>query len=90
MRGVRVCKAGLAASVVNLPHMGKLPEGYWVLIGRGLPEDPFSGEFRLERPDGSTVATFPLKRDNLKTIERAAWRDHRERTLRPVEDEETP
>ena len=70
--------------------MGKLPEGYTVLIGRRLPEDPFSEEFRLERPDGSTVATFPLERDNLKAIERAAWRDHRERTLRPVEDEETP
>lgn len=70
--------------------MGSLPEGYRVLITRYWPDDPFSEVFKLERPDRSAVATFSLERDNLKAIERAAWRDHREHTLRPIEDEQTP
>ena len=59
---------------------------------RHAPQQP--GEpllFTLSRSDDSVVADFFLGdlKKTMRTMEAAAWRDHRERTLRPVEVGET-
>jgi len=59
----------------------QLPQGYSLEeYGRGLE---ISGPMLmvLRRPDGWPVATF-LPGDPTDRVERAAWRNHRERTLR--------
>jgi len=45
--------------------------------------------FTLSRPDHSTVADFVLGdlKEVMRAIEVAAWRDHRGRTLRPIDGE---
>jgi len=59
----------------------QLPQGYSLEeYGRGL-ETGGPALMVLRRPDGWPVATF-LPGDPTDRIERTAWRDHRERTLR--------
>ena len=62
--------------------MGKLPNGYHLTYANGpRPLEPMV--LSLKRPDRSLVATFSPG-DPLEAIKRAAWRDHRARTLRVV------
>ena len=59
------------------------PPGYG-LVGYGRMLDTLAPAFHiLERPDRSPVETFSPS-DPTDLIERAAWRDHRRRTLRVV------
>ena len=71
--------------------MGSLPDGYRVSYcryGPMLPGDPFV--LTLSRTaDDSVVADFVWeeREETLRAIRVAAWRDHRERTLRLVDGE---
>ena len=72
--------------------MGSLPEGYRVSYFRYGPQPPDERLlFTLSRSDDSIVADFVLGdlKETMRTIEAAAWRDHRKRTLRPVDGEQT-
>ena len=72
--------------------MGSLPEGYQVSYCRYGPMQPFEPLLlTLSRSDDSVVDDFVLGdlKETMRTIEAAAWRDHRGRTLRAVDDEES-
>ncbi len=73
--------------------MGSLPEGYRVSYRRYGPLKPSEPLLlTLSRADDSIVADFVLEdpKETLRTIEVAAWRDHREHTLHAVDGEAGP
>ena len=68
--------------------MGPLPEGYRVSYFRYGPQPPDEALlFTLSRPDDTVVADFYLGdlKETLREIDAAAWRDHREGTLRAID-----
>ncbi len=71
--------------------MGSLPKGYRISYCRYRPLQP-SGPLllTLSRSDDSVVDDFVLGEleETLRTIEVAAWRDHRGRAIRAVDGEE--
>ena len=72
--------------------MHRPPEGYTVTFHNDS-EEVLSVVLRVRRPDGSVVAESSVKKLDAKaldTMSSVAWRDHRERTLRVVDDEPAP
>ncbi len=75
----------------NMVSMGALPAGYRVSYCRYGPLQPSVPLLlTLSRSDDLVVDDFVLGdlKETMRTIEVAAWRDHREQTLHAVDDEE--